>query len=252
MQVYVQSRGIAQEDDYRWLKLEANQQVIATPNFLNQAIAPGYPSLVSVIDSHKFSLVLTRQQQQLVLLVTGLEANQGESDFMGRKIRNSVVWLASSEESAQIRRITVEALQGKLAETVESAIDRSNDWESGFRVDWDKFKVLGEDTALEYYDNSNPKRQLAPNSEVTRQEIALEIQTNDFPAEYPILIIVTTIKSASDLEKMPLWRGLSNRVTSSQLLPVKSSTSPQVQKKTLLTTAIVATTILVLTIFLIL
>lgn len=254
MKIYVQSRGVDPEDDYRWLKIDQENQVQETPSFLNQAIASGYPSLVSLIDSHKFSLVLARMQNNLVLLVTGLVATNAQLDFMGRKIRNSIFWIAASEKEEEIlRAITVAALQARLAELVEEAINRTESCDYGFTVDNHKLLKIADSIYLSHHDSLKLNCQIGHNCENLRQEIALEMQANQLPPQYQLLVVVTTIKSDADLQKMHVWRGLSNRVESSQLIPANSGSLVQVeQKKTLATTAVIATVILVLTVFLIL
>lgn len=252
MTLYVQSRGTSQEDDYRWLKIEETAQMPQTPSFLNQSLSPQYPSLVSLIDSHKFSLILARDGQHFILLVTGLESTH--TDFMGRKIRNSVVWIAPVDNQAQIRALTVSALQGTLDEAIASTIVRDGDSDYGFTVDTSKLTQLTQNIELQYHNNANPVCKLGYNSLESRQEIALEVQANSFPATPKLLVVVTTIKSAEDLQKFKVWRGLSNRIESKDLMAITPTSSTfTTQKKTLLRTTIIATAaIIVLTVFLIL
>jgi hypothetical protein len=241
MTIYIQSRGIAPEDDYCWLKIEDANQVVAIPQILNQL------GLVSLIDSQMFSLVLARHQQYFILLVTGLEATPGEVDFMGRKIRNSLVWMSSQE--ATIRVLTVAALQGKLANPLEDAISREVNPTQSFTVNTQKLRNLIDLVSVESCHNSYSACQLANNCESLRQQLALEIQANYLPTNHDWLIVITTIKSAQDLEKLKVWRGLSNRIQATEL----TATTKPPEKKTLFQTAVIATvTIIILTVFLIL
>ena len=238
--IYIQSRGIAPEDDYCWLKIEDTNQLVAIPQILNQL------GLVSLVDSQMFSLVLARHQQYFILLITGLEATPGEVDFMGRKIRNSLVWM--SPEEATIRALTVAALQGKLANPVEETISREVNPKQSFTANPQKLHSLIDLVSLDYYHNSYSACQLGNNCESLRQQLALEIQANCLPTNHELLIVITTIKSASDLEKLKVWRGLSNRIEATALITTKSK-----EKKTLLKTAVIATvTIIILTFLLIL
>jgi hypothetical protein len=102
--------------------------------------------------------------------------------------------------------------------------------------------------SLDYYHNSYSACQLGNNCESLRQQLALEIQANCLPTNHDWLIVITTIKSAQDLEKLKVWRGLSNRIQATEL----TATKPP-EKKTLFQTAVIATvTIIILTVFLIL
>lgn len=238
MNIYIQSRGIAPEDDYCWLKIEDGNQVVAIPEILNRL------SLVSLIDSQTFSLVLARDKQEFILYITGLEATPPEVDFMGRKIRNSLLWIASDE--ATIRALTVAALEGKLANPLEETIHRNTNSDNSFNIDTDLLKKLPDLVKLEYYNNIYMPSQLGNNSETLRQQLALEIQTNCLPNQRQILIVISTIKSATDLERLKVWRGLSNRISTNDLIPTSTT-----EKKTLVKTAFIATATAI-TIFLIL
>ena len=102
--------------------------------------------------------------------------------------------------------------------------------------------------SLDYYHNSYSACQLGNNCESLRQQLALEIQANCLPTNHDLLIVITTIKSAPDLEKRKVWRGLSNRIEATELI----TTNPK-EKKTLFKTAVIATiTMIILTVFLIL
>jgi len=242
MTIYIQSRGIAPEEDYRWVKITDNQQIVSTPGFLNQL------SLVSLIDSQKFSLVLTRQPEHFILLITGLEGTKARVDFMGRKIRNSVVWVLPLSEEDKIRTITIAALEGKLADLVEEAIVRDSNSECGFIVNLETLETIGNLIDLQHYNNLDLNGKLGNNCENLKQEIALEIKENNLPKSYDFLIVITTIKSAIDLEKLKVWRGLSSRIESKQFTAINSE-----EKKTLPATVLIVTaTIIALTVFLIL
>ncbi|ELR96436.1 hypothetical protein [Gloeocapsa sp. PCC 73106] len=246
--IYVQSRGISQEDDYRWLKVEDNSQIAENPHFLNRSILPNYPtSFVSLIDSHKFSLVLVRNQQHFILLVTGLIS--ATTDFMGRNIRNSIVWIYPPTAEAQVRALTVAALTGELENAIASVILRKGDSDYGFTVDTQKLAQLTSTIGLDCHNNADLACRLGNNSAALRQEIALEIKANCLPPQEQLLVVVTTIKSAQDMEKLRVWRGLSNRIESQDLV----ATNQTSEKKTLIMTGVIATAaIIALTVFLIL
>lgn len=253
MVIYVQSRGISQENDYRWLKVDRNTQISEIPTSLTEPINGTRAKIVELIDSQKFSLVLARLSDRLLLLVTGLKARDERTDFTGRKVRNSIVWLYpdDSEHRARLRAIAVRALRGELDEQVDRAIESVPD--RGFEVDWYRIRQISETTALENRYDSDPTKKIGKNSEEVKQELALELEANDFPQNNGLLVLVTSIKTESALKDIGVWRGLSNRVEYEKLTKIAGNyrTEKSSQKKTsiLKTIALIASAvILILTI----
>jgi hypothetical protein len=270
MVIYVQSRGISQDNDYRWLKIQKDRQVCENPQLLNEPInSVGKP--VDFIDSQKFSLILARSRQNLFLLVTGLKAREERTDFMGRKIRNSVIWLYHDdlENEQKIRAITVLGLRGELEAEVDRAISIGGEY--GFEVDFEEIKQIGDSIRVETNNNADLVPKIGNNSEQLRQELALELETNCLPNQNGLLVLVTSIKTASTLKQAKVWRGLSNRIAHDKLTPIKatsqldkqseitalpvetSSRIQRTQKKTLLILTAIATVailvILILTLY---
>jgi hypothetical protein len=117
MEIYIQSRGHSPDFEYCWQP--------SVPDELSR--------VSSLIQSDSPSVVLARFHKRLMLLVTGLVSPQ-KKDFRERPIRHSVVWFLDEDYDgeAQIRAITVRALQGLLADQVDEHIQFGG--ESGFEA----------------------------------------------------------------------------------------------------------------------
>lgn len=263
MAIYVQSRGISQENDYRWLKIKESRQIPEIPPILKRPITGPAQTPVRVtdaIDSHTPSIVLARSDGELLLLLTGLEARQERTDFTGRKLRNSIAWVYpdAEEEERKIRSLAVRALKGELEAEVDKAVNIGGEY--GFEVSLDAIRQLA---------NPEEVESLAPNFTVIcdrnlpelREGFARELQQHCLPKHEGLLLVVTGIKTKSALVKAGVWRGLSNRIEAdkptdspdaikgTEATPPAMKTPRSGQKKTLLTVTIVAIA-LILTAFL--
>ncbi|MBE9166342.1 hypothetical protein IQ238_01925 [Pleurocapsales cyanobacterium LEGE 06147] len=253
MVIYVQSRGISQDNDYRWLKIQKDKQLCENPQLLIEPINSAGTKPVDLIDSQKFSLILARSHQNLLLLVTGLKTREERTDFMGRKIRNSVIWFYHDdpENEQKIRAIAVLALRGELEAEVDRAINIEGEY--GFEVNFEKIRQISDSIVVETNNNADLIPKIGNNSEQLRQELALELETNCLPKQNGLLVLVTSIKTASTLKAAKVWRGLSNRVAYDKLTPIQAryQLDRQTQKKTLLIlTAIATVAILVVVVIL--
>ena len=210
MAIYIQSRGKSQDNDYRWLKIEPDRCYPKNPDFLLQSIGNLNIRPVELIESQKFSLILVSTSQQFYLLVTGLKAREERIDFTGRQIRNSLLWVCPQNESAKIRSLVVLALQDKLESELDLAISSTGKY--GFEVNCDRLKELPDLIATKNNSNTDLKCKIGKNSDNLKQEIAVELENSFLPEREGLLILITSIKSASALKKTNVWRGLSNRI----------------------------------------
>lgn len=226
MAIYVQSRGISQENDYRWLRIKKNTHLPEIPPILKRPI-PGKSGnimrVTDLIDSQKPSIVVARSDGELLLLVTALKAREERTDFMGRPIRNSVAWVdQDTEENERIfRSLTVRALRGELETEVDRAI--SIEGEYGFSVDLEAIKKLA---APEQVDFKEPELtvRISNNSIESKESLALELEQHCLPQRNGFLIVVTSIKTKSALLQASVWRGLSLRVEEKgAILPEKKT-----------------------------
>lgn len=217
MAIYLQSRGISQDCDYRWLKLRENSQVPEIPPVLKRPIPVNRDQQVRVsdlIDSQMPSIVLARSDGELLLLVTGLAARAERTDFMGRRIRNSIAWVYpdSNDNERIIRSLAIRALIGDLEAAVDQAVNIGGEY--GFEVALTQVKQLAQPEKVASLTAESPMR-IGGNSPEFKQALALELEQHCLTTvdQHRLLVVVTGIKSKEALLKARVWRGLSSRFT---------------------------------------
>ena len=214
IEIFVRSRGYSPDFDYCW-----------QPN-----VPLSYSVLSFHIQSESPSIVLARfkNKKQLILLVTGLKSPK-KRDFRDRPIRHSVAWICEENDDNEklIRAIAIEALNGSLAERVDSYIHFGG--ESGFKVDdirklSDSLSNEGEDLPPELV----PK--IGNNSEELRGKLIHELHERRLPKRDQLperdpqfIVVVTGFKSETALEEAGAWRSLSNLVESKDWKLLSSS-----------------------------
>lgn len=234
MAIYVQSRGKNQDQDYRWLRIKANEYYPENPDFLLQPINGLAVRPIDLIESQKPSIVLVATQNDYYLLVTGLKAREERKDYVPRLIRNSVLWICRKDnENLKIRSLLILALRGELDRAIDKTIDISGQY--GFEVDYKAFKELSNSTLAIGNNEPIDLCKIGKNYDSLREEMALELESNVLPNKDGLLVLVTSLKSASTLKETGVWRGLSNRVESEELRQYTSSAITQsgTEKKTL-------------------
>lgn len=142
-EVYVQSCGLAQEHDYCWVKVtQEGQHIREIPTILQEAHDKNKGRLTDQYDSHDPSLVLAEHGQKILLLVTGLQANE-RTEIYRRQVRNSVAIVASSEDKQILKEIlnhircNWETFRAKIDNAVTFDDDQNY---YGFKVDRDLVK----------------------------------------------------------------------------------------------------------------
>ncbi|MBD2612006.1 hypothetical protein H6G94_12075 [Nostoc punctiforme FACHB-252] len=225
MQLYVQSRGINQEYDYRWLKIKQHNQVPEIPPILQTQISDNSGTafrVADMIDSQVPSIILIRSNGELLLLVTALEAREERIDFMGRRVRNSVVWIYPENNEQALRSLTVRALRGELQQEVDRAITIGGEY--GFTVLFEEITRLANPEAIDNYE-ADLKPKIGKNFLKLREELALELERHKLPQRNGLLILVTSIKTKPALIEANVWRGLSNRLVNDdwEIIPEKKS-----------------------------
>lgn len=220
MAIYVQSRGFSQDDDYCWLP---EVPPIIRENRVND-----------LIQSESFSVVLARYSKKLLLLITGLTA-QERTDFRGRKIRNSVAWVLEDSEASEreLRAIAASALRDSLATSIDNAIKFGGI--HGFEVAWDDLDQLNPKEVCNF--STILDRKIGQNSPTLRDELAYELEECPLPPEKGALVVVTGIKSESALIQAGVWRGLSNLVQAEGWKdPYKKSLTSEAKKQLIIPT----------------
>ncbi len=139
MEIYVQSCGIAQEHDYRWLKIpQQGTPYPEIPRILKEASRIDNGSKVRLTDlyeSQEPTLMIARDKGELLLLVTALEAVERTKVYR-RQVRNSVAWVTEdTEENKQLfNKIATQAKQEweYLRKVIDGAVDFDD--QNGFIV----------------------------------------------------------------------------------------------------------------------
>ncbi|MEC4814056.1 MAG: hypothetical protein SAK29_12400 [Scytonema sp. PMC 1069.18] len=222
MKIYVQSRGLSQDYDYCWLP--------EVPPILKKY------RINDLIQSESPSLVLGRYENQLILLITGLEASE-RADVQRRKIRNSVAWVGedNQENEEKLRAIAACALQDKLKETLQDEIDQAVTFggEFGFQVAFEDISQLSvAETITTRSFPAKVDKKIGKNSKNLRDNLAYDLEESCLPKGNDFnntpLVIVTGIKSENALKQAGVWRGLSNLVQGEGWKdPYKKSLTPE-------------------------
>ena len=236
MKIYVQSRGKPQDKDYTWLKVKESKLIREIPPILKR-IRVG-----ELIQSEKYSIVLARNDGELVLLVTGLSGER--SDFMNRQIRNSVAWVEDSPKKERIiRSLAVLALTDKQtleSKVKEAVIEAEATSEYEFEVNREKInQLLSELKPVQDKNNAIKENRVGNNSEQLQTEVGSELEKNLLPSRDGVLVLATTLKTESGLQQYKVWRGLSDKVPYEQLISVSSSSEQDQGKKNWVRIAIV-------------
>ena len=171
-------------------------------------------------------------------MITGLKAKEDRNDFQGRRVRNSFFWVCDANEinaEAKVRSLLVRALLGELEQDIDSYIIVSGG-EYGFKLKGnDPEKVLNSPLSTKNTNHTNSGCKIGSNTTSSRQKLAVELQTHSLPERKGILILITSIKSASALKEIGVWRGLSNRIKDDEFEEYSSleTVDRQAQKKTI-------------------
>lgn len=234
MQIYVESRGFEQDDDYSWVQVTENSQ--ERPE--KAELPPILRSAIQLIDSEDSSVVLYREDGKILLLITGIQS-EGRVDFVDRQIRISVAWLVgdSQDNERLLRLLAANALVSETAKLLTAEIGEAVTLggESGFIVDDLKLiKIADQDRAKDLLLDSLPDatKKLAENSEQRRKELSEELKKYCLPNESAPLVVVTGIKKTETLVNAGVWRGLSSLVKEKdwQIMPILTSDDSQSNK----------------------
>ena len=214
MEIYVESRGFSQDDDYRWLKVSQKNQSRIDKEDLPEIIQEAN----QLIDSEAESLVLGRKNNHLLLLITGVKAVD-RVDFADRQIRISVAWLIpdSLEHERVLRMLAGTALDTEKRQylTTEISPAVSLGGELGFLVNFEyiqKLTNLSKAKKLLQDNLPSTSKKIAELSEKRKAELASELQQYRLPTQEGLIVVVTGIKKAETLINADIWRGLSSLV----------------------------------------
>lgn len=210
MKVAVRSSGVGRDFDYSWKGDKL----------------PEFDSIKHLIESESPSVVIKSQQEKLLLVVTGVKSNR--TDFSGRVIRNSVVWLVTKNPESEkgLRRLASRALKGEMNSELDQLIVSSENQD--FEFDEVALKELASTTGNiddQKLDKLGMSNQVAKAERNNKIELAKEIEKYRLPNRDGVLVVVTGVKSENTLKESGVWRGLSLNVASDEFesYEIKSS-----------------------------
>lgn len=223
MDIYVQSAGVSQEHDYCWQTITENsQKTTQEPRQITQ--------FKYLLENESPSILLARDDHQLILLITGMKASQ-RKDYRGRTIRNSVAWICqdTEENEQKLRGIAVLSLRGELDKKIDNAINNGGQY--GFEVSFNDIRNII--SQLPITQNSNPTRSscmLAEHSNSNKEKLAEILLSEKLPKkehDTQALVVVTGIKAENTLKEAGVWRGLSTLVKNKDFSPYIYIKTPQ-------------------------
>ena len=202
MEIYVQSRGKAQDLDYKWLKVDSNDQFRENP--------PIPEDTRRLVQSQSTSLALVRSDGRLILWIAGLESSD-RIDFSRTKVRNAIVWVVSdfnTEEENLLRGIAARFLEGQYRETIDKAVRFS---ENGFKVNFAEIEKIGKREKVQA-GLPNSILKIGTNNQANLTQLANELRVAYLPDNIVNLVIVTGMQSKENLMAARVWRGLSKQI----------------------------------------
>lgn len=230
MQIYIESRGFSQDDDYRWLKVTEESEARVDQEYLPTIIQEAN----KLIDSESASIVLSRKNNSLLFLLTSIEPVD-RLDFAHRQIRISVAWLMSDslDNERILRMLAASALDTEerqdLTTEISQAVILGGDL--GFQVDFQHIQKLTNISAAKNLLQDklpNTTKKIAQLSPQRQQELASELKEYRLPNQQGLIVVVTGIKKEQALIDANIWRSLSSLVVYSdwqiinQTLPEKN------------------------------
>lgn len=223
MEIYVQSAGVSQQQDYIWQCItETGQERVDEPILVK--------NFKGLLETEAPSILIARANNQLILLVTGMKSSQ-RKDYRDRTIRNSIALIAQdiSVNEQKIRGIAVLALEGNLENKIDSAIESGGKW--GFEVDYKKIeKTIEESLQTKNSNTGTNLLMIGKNTASNKETIADQLQENCLPKQTndsEALVVVTGIKTEDTLKKAKVWRGLSDLVEKENLTKYEPPNSTQ-------------------------
>ncbi len=264
-EIYVKTSALGQTGIH-WRHIESEQdQPVEVPSLILQVIGEenGQIAIVNdLIDEVKPSLLILRDKKKLLLEITGIESPQ-RSIRLGRKVFNSMVWIANDtkenendtkENEVVLRKIAYSAIQNILKEDfsfsrmIEESVE-FHDLEE-FRVNRIRVEEYIKDIEELYKDKfsnkeSDPEYQIEHKSSESLEKLAEELRNYALPKQWlnwdgetkkdGVLIVVTeNLEKRTILHKAGVWRGFATNVEEpakvvDELPQKKTETLPLVQ-----------------------
>ncbi|MEA5472060.1 hypothetical protein [Spirulina sp. 06S082] len=222
LELYIRSRGFNQNFDYCWTQVTENthdRKETLPELFENDAN--------TLIYSESSSLILSRRNDRLFLLITAIEPKE-RLDFSGRQVRISIAWIGDDlkENELVFRKMAAQVLTdegiSQITEQISEAVTFGGQY--GFQGDFIKLQniikldtdidSIQSNTLTEYKQTSHKLAKLTPQMKKKLAEELLQFQLPKVVSSsegYP-LVVVTEIKKEETLRKAFVWRGLSGLI----------------------------------------
>jgi len=254
IETYVKTSALG-KTGIHWRKIETKEhQPIEKPSLIQRQLIKGNNNQITIvndlIDEVKPSLLLFRDKEdnKLLLEVTGIESPR-RSDKLGRRVLNSIVWIADDlEENETIfRKIAYSSIQSFLKKdlTFSKMVEESIDFFEleEFRVDLDiinQFIQFIEQANYQQINTieSNQRYQIKRTSLDVLEELAEEIVNTSLPKHWiawdgstkshGVLVVVTeNLEKRTILHNAGVWRGVALNVEE----PIKEIVQSPEKKK---------------------
>lgn len=243
-EIYVKTSALGQTGiHWRYAKSE-EYQPIETPSLIKRQVIQkenGQQVIVNdLIDEVKPSLIILRDEQKLLLEVTGIESPQ-RSNQLGRIVLNSIVWIADDckENEVVIRQIAYSAIQSFLQKEnpLSEMIQRSISFHGleEFRVNLkevNSFVAQLEQVQNQYFRHTEPPQKIQDKSPENLKDLADELRNYHLPKKWSswnernkgILVVVTdNLEQQTILHEAGVWRGFANNVEEPVIEVIESS-----------------------------
>ena len=238
-EIYVKTSALG-KTGIHWRKIESEEyQPVEVPNLIKRQVISDENNQVVIvndlIDEVKPSLIILRdnEKNKLLLEVTGIES-PNRSNKLGRKVLNSVVWIADDLEDNEevLRKIAYSAISSILnkdlsfCKMVEESVDFFEVEE--FRVNLNKINKFTQQVETIFsLDNSHiesyQEYYIGNRSNFDLEKLAEEIQNHPLPKYWiswdgqtktdGVLVVITeNLEKRNILHKAGVWRGFASLV----------------------------------------
>lgn len=210
MEIFVQSCGISVDYGYNWV--DKNKVIVEKPNIAN--------NFIDLLQEY-FSVLIARENQKLLLVVTGIESAR-RRDYQNRTIFISVAWIVEDNHvyEAKIRNLASKILLPVTGEidpkqSIEDCVKAGE--ENGFDVDFKSLENLLEkepedSSTSKSLDEKDKEEVLDQKSNDTIKKLAQDLKEQFLPEGNRPLVVVTGIQSKADFREAKVWRGLAKFV----------------------------------------
>ncbi|WP_414620362.1 hypothetical protein [Calothrix sp. CCY 0018] len=254
VKIYVKTSALGKRGIH-WRKIETQEhQPIEKPGLIQRQLIKDDNNQITIvndlIDEVKPSLLFFRDKEdnKLLLEVTGIESPQ-RSEKLGRRVLNSIVWIADDleENEALLRKIAYSAIQSFLNKdlTFSKMIEESIDFFEleEFQVDLDVINRFIQSIEQDNYQQidtieSKQSYQIGRKSDEVLEELAEEIVNKPLPENWiawdgstktdGVLVVVTeNLERRTILHNVGVWRGFASNVQE----PIKEIVQSPEKKK---------------------